>query len=192
MDIRHWSPRLAGLTPETVILDAPDVADARAALKQVGRPAFIKGMVKSRKASGLAACLAHTADEIVTAAGGGVIAVRRLLTLKAEADHSIGMPQAREYRAVVLDGAILTLRYYWDGPDPVGDLTPDETKVVTQLVTEAAARLPGALQAIDVGQDVHDRWWVIEVGDPQFSGFAHSPHGLIWRALHEARDEAWR
>jgi hypothetical protein len=184
--IEHWHDRLGELTARTIILRGPN--DLRAAA-QLGFPVFIKGLVKSAKEHGLAACLANDADELEARARAAwareqTVVTREYLPLRYTGETVMEFPHGREYRFILLDREVLASAFYWDGTDPfaspVGRDDPPPA-----LAVSAAARLDARLLAVDVGQLDDGSWRVIEVGDAQHTALGHIPPHLYWMTLRE-------
>ncbi|MEM6268286.1 MAG: ATP-grasp domain-containing protein [Bacteroidota bacterium] len=182
-------PHLVELTPKSVVIRAPD--EIEAAIAALGFPIFVKGAVQSRKSRGLKACLAENGAELRTLTAhlfalenrsrGRVIA-REYVPLR-HTRMAGQFPQGREYRLFIYREEILAWGYYWEEPDELAGLTAEEAAAVLGLGREAARRLGSPYVAVDIGQGVDGRWWVIETGDAQFSGLSQAPHLQLWARL---------
>jgi hypothetical protein len=185
-------PHLTGLTPESVIITSPD--ECRSALDVVGLPAFIKGAVQSRKSRGWKACVAETLEEAerLTASylslegrSRGRVVIRRLVKLRHEQSSPQGFPFGREYRVFLYRDRVLAYGYYWEGDDPLKEVTRSEEGQILTLAVEAARRIGTPLVAIDIGQLESGEWIVIESGDAQFAGVSQIPPLRLWTAIRD-------
>jgi hypothetical protein len=178
-------PHLDGLTPRSRIVTSVD--ECPSAVAELGLPLFVKGAVQSRKGRGWKACVAESGDELAALVQSllgsenrsrGRVVVRELVRLRHSRDIN-GFPQGREYRVILYRQEILGLGYYWEGPDPLRELSPAERDSVEALAREAARRLAVPYVTVDIGQTEAGDWIVIETGDPQFSGLSQiQPLGL--------------
>jgi hypothetical protein len=73
--------------------------------------------------------------------------------------------------------------YYWEGDDPLKELSHSEEEAVRSLALEAAGRLDVPYITIDIGQLEDGRWIVIETGDAQFSGVSQIPLLQLWNNI---------
>jgi hypothetical protein len=183
-------PMLEGLTPESLTLTDP--SEWETALETPGLPVFVRGSVRSRKAAGWKACVAHTPSELQALVdqffkleyrSRGKVIVRKLVSLKHHRFSDEGFPLGREYRVFVYKGKILAYGYYWEGDDPLKALTSSEEKSVIDLASEIARRLGVPFLAVDVGQLVSGGWIAIEVNDAQFAGTCQVPLLPLWSAI---------
>jgi hypothetical protein len=191
----HAYPLLGELTPKSITIRDPD--ECAAAVEILGLPIFVKGAVQSRKARGWKACVAETTDELNRLAKAllelpnrsrGRVVLRKLVSLRHSRCSAEGFPFGREYRLLVYGGDVLGLGYYWEGDDPLKQLTPAEEVSVRELALQAADRLGVPYVAIDVGQ-LHDGTWVvIEAGDAQFSGLSQIPILQLWNRIQQIAD----
>lgn len=193
LEFDHAYPRLAGLTPRSVVVD--DVRQVAAAIEALGLPLFIKGTLLSRKFYGWKACVADTREEAEALVGRllrvsqlsrGRAVLRELVPLRRTEQVLEGFPTSREYRLFLLRGEVVGQGYYWPFADPFGDLTGEDEAAVLALAREAARRLEVPYVSVDVGQLQDGRWIVIESGDPQFSGVGHIPMSTLYRNLRAA------
>jgi hypothetical protein len=161
------------------------------AVSELGLPVFVKGTVQSRKARGWKACLAETADELerLTAAylslegrTRGRVIVRELVKLRHVQSSPQGFPFGREYRVFLYGKSILGYGYYWEGDDPLEDLTSEEEAAVLGLA-RTAARIGTPFVSVDIGQLEDGHWIVIESGDAQFSGYSKIPVLSLWNSI---------
>jgi len=189
--------RLGALTPESRVIRSIDEAEATAVA--LGLPVFVKGAVQSRKAKGVHACVAGTAEELVALTQAlleldnqsrGRVIVRRLLRLRHGRVAAGDFPLGREFRVFVLHGEIAGCGYYWEGEDSLSVMTVEERRVVLELALEAARRLETPYVAVDIGQEEGGWWWVIETGDAQFSGLSQIPPLALWKRLREIAEAA--
>ncbi|HZS07267.1 MAG TPA: ATP-grasp domain-containing protein [Blastocatellia bacterium] len=187
-------PLLAGITPESLMLLNPD--EYTEVSEQLGFPVFVRGSVRSRKAAGWKACVAYTEDELrelveqffkLEYRSRGRVIVRRLVNLKHFRFSDEGFPLGREYRVFVYKETILGYGYYWEGDDPLRNLSADEEYQVLNLAVEAAGRLGVPFIAIDVGQMTNERWTVIEVNDAQFAGACQTPLLALWSTIRQIK-----
>ena len=179
-------PLLGDLTPRSAMVT--EVAQCEMVARELGLPLFVKGVVQSRKARGWRACVAATVEELemlvrqlleLELRSRGRVLVRQLLRLR-HTRSSGDFPLGREFRVFVHRGDILGLGYYWQGDDELQCLTKDERCAVEGLARQAATRLDVPLVVVDVGQAEDGRWWVVETGDPQFSGVSQIPLLQLW------------
>jgi len=183
-------PRLAGLTPASVIVTREDQCGGAARL--LGLPVFVKGAVQSRKSRGWRACVAETTDDLRLLCGHlldlenrsrGRVVVRELVKLRHSRVSAQGFPLGREYRVFLCRGEVFGYGYYWEGDDPLKALTACEERAVLALATEAAERVGTPYIAVDIGQQENGEWIVIETGDAQFSGVSQTPLLALWSRL---------
>ncbi|MDQ6779347.1 MAG: ATP-grasp domain-containing protein [Actinomycetota bacterium] len=198
MEFDRFYPLISDLTAPSVIIRTS--ADCESALATLGSPAFVKGLVKSRKENGWEACLAHDTSELEAMLARaerfeiserGAVIARTILPLRQNGVQVAGFPVSREYRVYVLDGAVIGSGFYGKGYDTFGPLTDAETDELLKLAASVAGRIDVRLAAVDVAQLTDGSWTVIELGDPQYSGIAHMPHHLLCTpSLTRATDTA--
>lgn len=190
MELDRAYPHLAGLTPESLVLDR--VEQCEEAVAQLGLPLFVKGAVQSVKAQGFRACVAETLPELqervaallaLPAHSRGRVIARRLVRLRHTRSSGLGFPLGREFRVFFYRRRLLQYGYYWEGDDPLKNLSSSEEAAMLGVAREAAARMPTPYLAVDVGQLEDGRWLVIEVGDAQFSGLSETPLLALLNAL---------
>jgi hypothetical protein len=193
LEFDRFYPRLEGITPRSVAVDA--VERVAAAVETLGLPLFIKGTVLSRKAYGWKACVADTREEAeslvsrllrMSSLSRGRAILRELVSLRRAELVLEGFPTAREYRLFLLRGEVMGLGYYWPFADPYGALAGEDEAAVHALAREAARRMEVPYLSVDIGQREDGRWTVIEVGDPQFAGVGHISVSALYRNLHAA------
>jgi hypothetical protein len=186
MDFEEFYPLIKDLTPESwVVKDKEDLN------QDFPYPLFVKGAIKSQKEKGWAACVANDQKELnakcknffswnYSARNKAIL--RRVLDLKYTEKTPAGFPMGREFRVLLYNHKMIDYGYYWmlEGE---GKLSPDEEKIVQELAEEASRRIGTPLAVIDIGQDVNDKWWVIETGDPQFCAVTHIPGHVFWQHL---------
>lgn len=191
MEFAGYYPFLAGLTPESVIVQGPE--DCARAVR-LGFPLFLKGSVQSAKQRGWKACVVETPAELEKRCRAylerpdwcrGTVAVRKLVKLRASRTTAEGFPLGREYRVFLLHGEVLACGYYWEGDDPLKVLDSAERSAVEGLAREAARRLAVPYLAVDIGQTESGQWIVIETGDAQFCGVCEIPRLKLWSRLLE-------
>ena len=185
--------RLTGLTPKSAVLRDP--SECPRALSEIGLPAFVKGLVLSRKWYGWKSCVATTPEELQAIVGRLFalkafsrqrVVVRQLVPLRTRGlVEGTDFPKGREYRIFLFGGEVAGHGYYWPFEDPVGALSPDDERDMLSLAREAAGRLAVPWISIDLGQLEDGRWIVIEAGDPQFAGLGHIDVGALWRRVAE-------
>jgi hypothetical protein len=181
---------LTGLTPESAIITDP--SECAAAASALGLPLFVKGAVQSRKARGWKACVAETLEDLQRLAAAtlelgqrsrGRVVVRKLMKLRYVRRSPMGFPLGREYRLFIYGETILGMGYYWEGDDPLKDLTPSERNRIQEIALEAAGRLKAPYITVDVGQLEDESWIVIETGDAQFSGISSISVLELWHRI---------
>jgi len=174
----RWYPLLDRYTAESVIIDGVVQDDPRGPVsvgEKLGYPVFVKGMIKSRKESGMIACRADDQADLervimeYSKERPGSLAIRKLLPLRSQGMDHNGFPISREYRLFIHDGRLLGSGFYWAGEDPFGRLTADEQDTVIGLARLAGERIRCPLLAVDVAQLEDGSWKIIEIGDPQFA-----------------------
>jgi len=184
--------RLRGLTPDSIIVTDP--RQCVEAVKLLGLPLFVKGVVQSRKARGWKACVAdNLADlELLVAAylklegrTRGRVVLRKLVHLRHVTSTAQDFPIGREFRVFLYNAVPLGHGYYWDGEDPLMTLTAGEESVVLDLAAKAARRLETPFVAVDIGQLDDGDWIVIESGDAQFSSISRIPLLPLWHRISQ-------
>lgn len=197
----HWEalefarsyPKIADLTPETVILNQPEAWTEAAA--RLGYPVFVRGSVRSRKESGWTACVAESDTELEGMVhhlfawpyrSRGSVLVRRLARLRYARKTDGGFPMGREFRVFLYQTEVLGFGYYWDGEDPLAMLSDSEQAAVLALAQEAARRVRTPFLCVDIGQVETGEWIVIEVGDANFAGYGQTPLLLLWQNIRQA------
>jgi ATP-grasp domain, R2K clade family 3 len=113
----------------------------------------------------------------------GRVIVRKLVKLKHSRYTAEGFPLGREYRVFLLNDRVVGHGYYWEGADPLKELSKAEEAEVLRLAERAAQRLKVPFIAVDVGQQEDESWTVIEVNDAQFAGTSQIPALLLWNAI---------
>ena len=190
MEFDRAYPRLAGLTPTSVVVT--DLSDIDAAAEVVGLPAFVKGAVLSRKHLGWRHCVATTIPELRERVAAvlrspfhsrGRAIVRTLAPLRHHRVAATDVPIAREYRVFLYRGEPLAHGYYWPYVHEFVALSPAEEADLLALARRAAARLDAPLLSLDIAQLESGAWIVIEPGDPQFSGLSFIAPRPLWRRL---------
>jgi hypothetical protein len=155
---------------------------------------FVKGIIQSRKAAGWKACVAETAEELerlckqllsLDVRSRGKVAVRKLARLRHSRKSAHGFPFGREYRVFLYREQVLGHGYYWEGADPLKELSGEEERTVLDLSKEAARRIGTPFIAVDIGQTEDGEWIVIETGDAQFSGVSQTPLLPLWHAISQ-------
>lgn len=183
------------MTPESLVLTDP--GEWKAAGERLGYPVFVRGTARSRKAAGWKACVATGPDELRQLVEGlfalpyrsrGRVIVRRLVPLRHSRTSDQGFPLGREYRVFLYTDQVLAFGYYWEGDDPLRDLTPEEEQCMLAVAEEAARRVAVPFLAVDVGQVEDGRWLVIGVGDAQFAGASQTPLVPLWIATRNIEE----
>lgn len=188
-------PLLGDLTPASVVLrEGSTPQDWHEDTRSLGFPLFVRGTARSRKAAGWKACVADTGEELETLVAEmftlayrarGRVIVRQIVPLRHSRTSDQGFPLGREFRVFLLGQRVLGYGYYWEGFDPLRDLTPDEERAVFGLAQEAARRVNVPFVAVDIGQMENNEWTVIEVGDAQFAATGQMSRLALWNALRE-------
>lgn len=174
-------PLLKGLTPESVIIT--NIDQCKEAIDQLSFPVFIRGSARSKKVLGWKACVANTLEEVQEIAtfllkneysSRGRVIIRKLVNLIYSRVSDEGFPLGREYRVFLYNGEVTGYGYYWDGDDPLMNVTQDEEKIILTRAEEAVQKLKIPFVAVDIGQLVDGSWIVIEANDAQFAGTGHT------------------
>src|SRR5262249_29224567 len=131
---------LGELTPATVVVTS--AAQCAAAAAQLGFPLFVKGVVKSRKEAGWAACVAPSPQELASlveqtlarpAMTRGRVLVRRVVPLR-HVESAVGdFPISREYRVFLARGQVLASGFYWEEYADAWRLTRTDEQAVLGL-----------------------------------------------------------
>lgn len=184
-------PYIRAWTPATHVLEA--LEDLEEALATVGLPAFLKGRVKSLKARGASACIAHTLEDAHRIARDllaaphhtlGQVVVRSYVTLAHIQTTPQGFPIGREYLVFVYKDEILAMGYYWgEAEDPMGPLTESQTRAVRSLALQASRALGVPYVVLDVGQTEAGDFLIVEPGDAQFAGLSQVDPLVLMSAL---------
>ncbi|MEW6730476.1 MAG: ATP-grasp domain-containing protein [Acidobacteriota bacterium] len=183
-------PLLAGLTPESISVSQLD--ECEEVVEKLALPLFVRGAVRSKKALGWKACVAETVAELKDIVkdllgnqycSRGRVIIRKLIDLRYSRTSDAGFPFGREYRVFLYKSAVVGYGYYWDGDDPLMDVSPSEEKLILTLAREAAQRLAVPFIAVDIGQLVDGDWIIIEVNDGQFAGTGHIDLLPFWNKL---------
>ncbi|HZS08649.1 MAG TPA: ATP-grasp domain-containing protein [Blastocatellia bacterium] len=180
-------PKLTSLTPESFFIT--DIEQCADAVRAVGLPVFVKGVIQSRKARGWKACTAESVEELQALTKNllelsdrtrGRVVVRKLVKLRHTRLSPQGFPMGREYRVFIYRQRVVGHGYYWEGDDPLKNLSDRELDEVLSLALDAAARLNVPYVAVDIGQTEDGKWIVIETGDPQFAGVSQISLFKLW------------
>jgi hypothetical protein len=184
---------LGGLTPETVVVTSPEQCPA--AVAKLDLPLFVKGVVKSRKEAGWAACVATTLPELQqlvsqtlarAAMTRGRVLVRRLVPLR-HVEGALGdFPISREYRVFLYHEQVLAFGFYWEEYHDAWRFSASDEQAMLSVAREAARRLKVPFLIVDVAQQESGAWVVIEVGDAQFAGLSQVPPLQLWSGLLRA------
>jgi hypothetical protein len=183
-------PALGELTPQTVVVTSADMCGEAA--QRLGFPVFVKGVVKSRKESGWASCVATDLGELRAlveqtlareAMTRGRVLVRRLAPLR-RLERTLGdFPISREYRVFLYRGQVLAYGFYWEDYADSQRLASEDVQALLAVAREAARRLNVPFLIVDVGQVESGEWLVIEVGDAQFAGLSRVSPLRLWNQL---------
>ncbi|HAA58075.1 MAG TPA: hypothetical protein DCE42_25155 [Myxococcales bacterium] len=184
-------PYIADLTPKSLVIQS--VEECEMIAEELMFPVFVKGAIQSRKSKGWSFCVAESLQELRELAtqlfalenrSRGKVIVRELAQLR-HTRRASDFPLGREYRVFVYQGHIVGWGYYWEGDDPLRDLSKEEEQHVLALAQRAAEALPSSYISVDVGQTEALDWIVIETGDGQFSGYSEIPLLPFWNRLRE-------
>lgn len=187
MDFEEFYPLIQDLTPESWVVKSKEDLN-----QDFPFPLFVKGAIKSKKEKGWNACIANDKKELKSKCNDlfkrdysarNKAVLRRVLDLKYTDKTPAGFPMGREYRVLLYNHEVIDYGYYWMLEGDSNDLLPDEEKIVKQLAKEASEKIGVPLAVIDIGQDINNKWWVIEAGDPQFCGVTHIPGHVFWQHL---------
>ncbi len=170
---------------------ATTLPEAEKVAAAIGYPVFIKGRTRSKKTKGWKHCVAVSPSELaelvkVILEAGDMAIIRRCVSLRHERKTDEGFPLGREFRIMLYHDQIMAMGYYWDGPDPLADLTEDEKATVLGLAQEVARRIKVPFLVVDIGQQTDGEWIVVESGDAQFAGLSQINPLALWGALSEA------
>lgn len=91
----------------------------------------------------------------------------------------------REFRVMLHNHKVIDYGSYWQLHGAMDILNDDEEKEVKALAEEASRRIGTPLAVIDIGQDINDKWWVIEAGDPQFCAVTHISGHVFWQYMKD-------
>lgn len=173
-------PLLNGLTAESITVT--DLAQCRDSVEKLGFPLFIRGSARSKKQLGWKACVANNLEELQEVvnfllkneySSRGRVIIRKLVNLRYSRISDEGFPLGREYRVFMYSQEVVGYGYYWDGDDPLMNVSQDEERVILNLAKEAAQRLKIPFVAVDIGQLIDESWLIIEANDAQFAGTGH-------------------
>ena len=92
-------------------------------------------------------------------------------------------PLGRSFRVYLYRQTILTYAYFWEADDPLKWLTVEEEEAIFSVALKAAARLDLPFVAIDIAQQICERWVVIGILDAQFSLLNQTPMISFWGEL---------
>ena len=188
MDFEKFYPLISDLTAPSWIIKSKEELN-----QSFEYPLFVKGAIKSQKELGWDACVAQNHEELkekcdsffhrnYSARNKAVL--RKVLNLKYEKKTPIGFPMGREFRVLLYNHKVIDLGYYWmTHDDKNNQLSELENKQIRELAEEASRRIGTPLAVVDIGQDIDDKWWVIETGDPQFCAVTHIPGHVFWQHL---------
>lgn len=173
-------PLLNGLTVESITVTG--LTEYKDSIEKLGFPLFIRGSAKSKKQFGWKACVADNLEELQEIvnfllkseySSRGRVIIRKLVNLRYSRMSNEGFPLGREYRVFLYNQEVIGYGYYWDGDDPLMNLSQDEENGVLNIAQQAAQRLEIPFVAVDIGQLIDETWLVIEVNDAQFAGTGH-------------------
>lgn len=188
MDFEKFYPLIQDLTPESFVVN--NLQD----LKQLDMdfPLFIKGAIKSEKEKGWDACVAVNKTDLKkkceamfrrTYSARNKAVLRKIIPLKHTQKTPAGFPMGREFRVMLYQNQVIDYGYYWMTHGKKDTPSESEDKIIRELAVEASKRCGAPLIVVDVGQDIDNKWWVIETGDPQFCGVTHISGHVFWQHL---------
>lgn len=189
------SQRLDEAYPHLVKTPPTRWADSLAGVEQaaaaIGYPVFVKGRTRSKKAKGWKQCVADNPTELVPLAtailgAGDLVVIPQCVALRHERKTEEGFPLGREFRVLLYGDQVLTIGYYWDGPDPLENLADAERAEIIRLAREVAIRIRVPFLVVDIGQQENGEWIVVESGDAQFAGLSQINPLSLWSALSQA------
>jgi hypothetical protein len=142
------------------------------------QPIIVKDYVKSQKHAWYAACYIPSAQDrdqvtrVVTRflelQGADLqegLVFRAYVPFRPIGQHpQSGMPITMEYRAFVLDGAIIATMPYWDVGAYPHDMPPDS------LFAPIVANVQSRFFTMDIAQTSDGTWMIVELGDAQVAG----------------------
>jgi hypothetical protein len=190
MDFEKFYPLIQDLTPKSIVVNnTKDLKNL-----DIGFPLFIKGAIKSEKEKGWDACVAVNKTDLkkkcevmfrrnYSARNKAVL--RQIIPLKHTQKTPAGFPMGREFRVMLYQNQVIDYGYYWMTHEKKDVPTQSEDRLIRELAVEASTRCGTPLTVVDVGQDVDDKWWVIEMGDPQFCGVTHISGHVFWQHLKQ-------
>jgi hypothetical protein len=196
-DMRNWVEELGDLTPKTWYR-TEDVPPGEPG------PFFLKGETNSRKEAWKTHAFAKdraAVDEVfwrLSVDGflshtGQDIYVRKYVPLVTYAHGINGLPITKEFRFFVCRKQVLSGAYYWSewadtclDQDPTWQ-EPDVNEVPLSFLDEVIGRVGDRTEfyAIDAGQDINGRWWVVELNDGQMSGLSGNKPEVLYQRLFE-------
>lgn len=196
-ELDRFYPKLEALTFRTVVID--DVSQCDAAAATLGFPLFVKGAVRSARTQGWRACVAEDDRELralveklmgMESRSRGRVVVRQLARFRHARVTEHGFPLGREFRVILHRAEVLGHGYYWEGEDPLMNLTSEEERTVLDLAREGARRVGAPFMTVDVGQLEDGTWKIVETGDPQFAGWSQIPRVDVFANLQRQLAEA--
>lgn len=141
---------------------------------------FVKDFLKSRKHEWYDACFIRNAldtsetirivNNLISLQGedyhGGLV-FRRYLDLKKIGVHPKSkMPLPLEYRVFFINQKPIFCAPYWND----GAIYPDNSCPPNEWLLDIGKRIRSPFVALDIAQDINNKWWVIEVNDGGSAG----------------------
>jgi hypothetical protein len=124
---------------------------------------------------------------------GSTIVARQYVELEALGDPPVpgACPPSVEYRVWVAFGEVVSAGLYWPVEDCEPQLvaaSPRPDEIPEAFLRAAIERVTDQVEffTIDVGLDVHGRWWVIEVSDGLRAGMSANDPAKVYEGLARA------
>jgi hypothetical protein len=158
---------------------------------------FVKDFLKSRKHEWYDACFIRNASDtsetirivnnLINLQGedyhGGLV-FRRYLDLKKIGVHAKSkMPLSLEYRVFFINQRPMFCTPYWND----GAVYPDNSSPPDEWLNDIGKCIHSPFVALDIAQDVNNKWWVIEVNDGGSAGLPdHVNIQHFYNTLHNS------
>lgn len=184
----QWYPHIESLTPRSVWFD---VLPTRAQIEShFEYPLFIKGERQTSKHRRATSIIEHASqlDHVLDLWRKDSIlhwqrmVCRQFVPLRPVAkDYGVALPQSYEFRTFWWKSHCLGIGPYWTAASY--EATDADRQAMLALGKQVTQALNVNFLVIDMAQDRHGRWWVIECNDGQDSGYAGVHRYHMWRRL---------